>query len=68
MTYDDDEMDDLNVMKGSADMLLQGHIFFPAPVIDDPGAARIRGAICSKELYNQLNSQGGQKGKKGRDD
>ena len=68
VTYDDDEMDDLNVMKGSADMLLQGHIFFPAPVIDDPGAARIRGAICSKELYNQLNSQGGQKGKKGRDD
>ena len=68
VTYDDDEMDDLNVMKGSADMLLQGHIFFPAPVIDDPGAARIRGAICSKELYNRLNRQAGQRGRKGRDD
>jgi hypothetical protein len=69
VTYDDDEMDDeVSVIEASADMLLQGHIFFPAPVIDDPGAARIRGAICSKELYNRLNRQGGQKGKKGRGD
>ncbi len=66
LTYDADEMDDddldIKVVKGSADMLLQGHIFFPAPVSDDPGAARIRGAICSKELYNRLNRQGGQQG------
>jgi hypothetical protein len=72
VTYDADEMDEddieVKVIEASADMLLQGHIFFPEPVIDDPGAARIRGAICSKELYNRLNRQGGQRGKKGRDD
>jgi hypothetical protein len=60
--------DELKVLEGSADMLLQGHIFSPVPVLDDPGAARIRGAICSKALYEELNRQGGKKGKKGRDD
>jgi hypothetical protein len=39
----------------SADLLLQGHIFAPDAVEDDPGAARIRGALCSKDLYNLVN-------------
>jgi hypothetical protein len=45
----------LKTLDGSADLLLQGHIFFPGPVSDDPGAAVIKGTICSKELYQRLN-------------
>jgi hypothetical protein len=52
---------DYEVLDGSADLLLQGHIFSPLPVEEDPGAARIRGSICSKDLYNQLNRKGGRK-------
>ena len=46
---------------GSADLLLQGHIFFPGPVEDDVDedgnneAAVIKGSICSKKLYKMLN-------------
>jgi len=66
VTYDADDDEDLELktLHGSADMLLQGHIFFPAPVSEDPGAARVRGTICSKDLYKKLN---GRKGR-GRDD
>lgn len=51
-------------LDGSLDLLLQGHIFFPDTVGADPGAARVRGTICSKDLYKLLNK----KGRKGRDD
>ncbi len=60
---DDDEVE-LKVMDGSADLLLQGHIFSPDSVEDDPGAAVIKGSICSKDLYKKLN---GKKRSKGRD-
>ena len=60
----DDEHDDngrgMNVLDGSADLLLQGHIFFPGSVEDDVDpdgnneAAVIKGTICSKKLYNRL--------------
>jgi hypothetical protein len=43
------------VLTGSADLLLQGHIFAPVEVADDAGAAVIRGSICSKDLYKLLN-------------
>lgn len=49
------------VLEGSADLLLQGHIFSPKPVEDDPGAAVIKGAICSKDLYRMLNRKRGKK-------
>jgi hypothetical protein len=52
----------LKELEGSADLLLQGHIFFPGEVSDDPGAARIKGTICSKDLYKLLNQKGGRKG------
>jgi hypothetical protein len=71
VTYDaDDEEIDAKKLAGSMDVLLQGHIFYPQPVADDPKAARIRGAICSKDLYKLLNKKGnrGKKSKKGRDD
>jgi len=69
LTYemDDDEDDDgieAKALDGSLDVLLQGHIFFPDSVENDPGAARVKGAICSKDLYKMLN----RKGRKGRDD
>jgi len=48
------------VLEGSADLLLQGHIFAPVEVADDPGAAVIKGAICSEDLYKRLNRKGGQ--------
>jgi hypothetical protein len=70
-----DDEDELKVLDGSADMLLQGHIFFPGPVEEDVDpdtganeAAVIKGSICSKKLYNKLNRRGGKKGKKGRDE
>ena len=61
--YDDDH--DTKVLSGSADMLLQGHIFFPGTVeedVDPDGnneAAVIKGSICSEDLYKQLNRSGG---------
>ena len=44
-------------MDASADLLLQGHIFSPDAVEDDPGAAIIKGSICSKDLYKALYAQ-----------
>ena len=57
----------VKVLEGSADLLLQGHIFFPGPVEDDltpegeNAAAVIKGSICSEDLYKKLNrrEQGG---------
>ena len=46
------------VLNGSADLLLQGHIFSPQPVSEDPGAAVVKGSICSEDLYKQLNRGG----------
>lgn len=43
------------LLSGSADMLLQGHIFYPTPVDQDPGPAVIKGSICSEKLYKMLN-------------
>ncbi len=60
VTYDMDDDDDeieLKKLKGKADMLLQGHIFFPGPVSEDPGAAVVKGTICSKDLYKKLNGR-----------
>jgi hypothetical protein len=54
-----EDEDDLEVMNGSADLLLQGHIFSPKTVEDDPGAAVIKGSICSKKLYQKLNPRRG---------
>jgi len=50
---------DTKVLDGSADLLLQGHIFSPDSVADDPGAAVIKGSICSKDLYERLNRRRG---------
>ena len=47
----------LTVLKGHADLLLQGHIFYPGEVSDDPGAASVKGTICSKDLYKLLNRE-----------
>ena len=47
----------LKEMDGSVDLLLQGHIFSPDDVSNDPGAARIKGSICSKDLYKALHAQ-----------
>jgi hypothetical protein len=63
-TYEADEDDDfdsnesdhrIKVLDGSADLLLQGHIFHPGTVEEDAGAAVIKGSICSKTLYRLLN-------------
>jgi hypothetical protein len=49
----------------SADLLLQGHIFFPGPVEEDVDpdsganeAAVIKGVVCSEELHKLLNGKG----------
>ena len=67
VTYEDDG-DDMKVLDGSLDLLLQGHIFYPplAELPDDKPAV-IKGTICSKDLYKLLNKTGG-KGKKDDDD
>jgi len=54
VTYEDG-CDDAKVLTGSLDLLLQGHIFSPYSVEDDPGAAVITGVVCSKSLYKMLN-------------
>ena len=58
VTYEDDD-DELETreLDGSLDLLLQGHIFYPEPVANDPGPARVRGAICSKDLYKMINPE-----------
>jgi hypothetical protein len=71
MATQDDDDDGMKVLGGSLDLLLQGHIFSPVSAEEDPGAARIHGTICSKDLYKLLNkpAKGGGKGRKGgRDD
>ncbi|MGB5276939.1 MAG: hypothetical protein WBO73_03475 [Gammaproteobacteria bacterium] len=67
VTYraDDEDEYDRAELGGSADLLLQGHIFFPGSVEDDVDedgnnkAAVIKGSICSEDLYKQLNRKGG---------
>ena len=54
VTYGEDA-DDVRVLDGSVDLLLQGHIFSPDSVEEDPGAARVVGTVCSKRLYRLLN-------------
>ena len=54
VTYDSDDGDDVKVLDGSLDLLLQGHIFSPKSVDEDPGAARIKGVVCSKDLHDLL--------------
>ena len=65
VTYADDG-DDIKVLDGSLDPLLQGHIFYPGPVQDDDKPAVVRGTICSEDLYRVLNKQGGKGSKGGR--
>lgn len=73
VTYEDDE-DDAEVLDGSVDLLLQGHIFFPGTVeedVDDDGnnkAAVIKGTICSKDLYRLLKRKGRKGGSEEDDD
>jgi hypothetical protein len=61
VTYeaDDDEIE-AKVLNGSLDVLLQGHIFFPDTVENDPAAARIKGSLCSKDLYQRLHRKEGE--------
>ncbi len=56
VTYNADDGDEieLKTLNGSGDLLLQGHIFFPGSVSDDPGAAVVKGTICSKDLHKKL--------------
>ena len=61
---DDDEVEDVVILDASADLLLQGHIFSPVAVEDDPGAAVIKGVVCSEELYELVNEKGNKKAKK----
>jgi hypothetical protein len=74
VTYDADDEDEddreLKSLDGSADLLLQGHIFFPGTVEEDVEdgvnkAAVIKGSICSEDLYKQLNRTGGGHGHHG---
>jgi hypothetical protein len=67
VTYGNDG-DDVRVLDGSLDLLLQGHIFSPDDVEEDPGAARVVGTVCSRQLYRLLN-RGHQRGRdRGHDD
>ncbi len=65
VTYEDD---DARVLDASADLLLQGHIFFPGTVEEDDEAAIIKGVVCSEELYKLLNGRGKKEGKGADDD
>jgi len=67
VTYKDDGGEDhgARVLDASADLLLQGHIFFPGPVEEDVDpdsganeAAVIKGVVCSEELHKLLNGKG----------
>ena len=64
----------LKQLEGSADLLLQGHIFYPGTVEEDVNpdtganeAAVIKGSICSKDLYKKLNRGGKGRGHDGGD-
>ena len=68
VTYDDD---DTRVLDASADLLLQGHIFFPGTVEEDVDpdtganeAAVIKGIVCSEALHKLLNEREKKKAKK----
>lgn len=50
-----DDAQETRELRGSLDLLLQGHIFYPDTVANDPSAARVKGAICSKGLDRLLN-------------
>jgi len=56
LALEDNDKDE--VLAGSADLLLQGHIFSPLSVEEDDGPAVIKGAICSQDLYKRLNKPG----------
>jgi hypothetical protein len=56
LALEDNDKDE--VLEGSADLLLQGHIFSPFSVEEDDGPAVIKGAICSQDLYKRLNKPG----------
>ncbi len=58
VSYNKGNDNNARVLSGSVDLLLQGHIFSPQPVGEDPGAAVIKGSICSEDLYKQLNRGG----------
>jgi hypothetical protein len=73
VTYKDDDgaIYGVGVLDASADLVLQGHIFFPGTVEEDVDpetganeAAVIKGVVCSEELYNLLNQRGKKKAKK----
>jgi hypothetical protein len=61
VTYENNKRNGKSI-DGSADLLLQGHIFFPGTVEEDVDqdtgeneAAVIKGSICSEDLYKRLN-------------
>jgi len=56
VTYREDG--NARVLDGNLDLLLQGHIFFPDVVENDPEPAVIKGNICSRDLYMLLNKKG----------
>lgn len=65
---DGEEVEDAEVLEGSADLLLQGHIFAPVAVEEDEGAAVVRGTICSKDLSRLLKRKGRKGGHEEDDD
>ena len=74
VTYEEDE-DEAEVLEGSLDLLLQGHIFFPGPVEDDVDpdsgkneAAVIKGVVCSEDLSRLLKRKGRKGGREEDDD
>jgi hypothetical protein len=67
VTYGND-WDDVRVLDGSLDLLLQGHIFSPDDVEEDPGAARVVGTVCSRQLYRLLNRGHQRRRDRGHDD
>ncbi len=69
VTYETDDEDDRDtrILNGTADLLLQGHIFYPGSVDEDPAPAVIKGSICSEDLYKRLNRRTGRGHHRGRD-
>lgn len=45
------------LLEGSMDLLLQGHIFSPRSVDEDQGAEVIKGTICSEDLHSLLSKR-----------
>jgi hypothetical protein len=73
VTYEEDE-EEAEVLEGSLDLLLQGHIFSPHPVEEDlkpdgsNAAAVIKGTICSEDLSRLLKRKGRKGGHEEDDD